>query len=77
MASKDDILRVRTSLKYGWAWKPIADAISLFADGTTKTHIFGNIDGDKPIRPHKDLVMNKVLPPAPSHTQEAGEANPS
>jgi hypothetical protein len=56
MAGNYDVFTVPTSLKYGWAWEFIADAISLSADRTTKHHILGKIDGDQPIRPIKNFV---------------------
>ena len=74
MASKDDILRVRAGLKYGWAREAIAEAISLFVDGTTEHHVFRNVDGDEPVRSVKDFVSNE---PASSHAQEACQACPS
>ena len=72
MPCKDDVLGVRTGLEYRWPRKAIPDASSLF-EGTTKHHIFGNIDGDEPVRSHKDFVVDEALPIASGHTQEACE----
>jgi hypothetical protein len=74
MASKHDVLRVRTSLKYSWAREAIADAISVRADGTTERHVFTNVDGDEPVRSIKDFVRYET---ASSHAQETCKACPT
>jgi hypothetical protein len=76
MASKDDILRVRAGLKYRRAREAIAEAISLFAAGTTEHHIVRNVDGDEPVRPIKDFVPNEPET-ASSHAHEACQGCPS
>jgi hypothetical protein len=60
MAGNDDVSGVAASLKHSGAWKGVADAISVRADRTTERHVFGDVDGNKPIRPIKDFVPTEA-----------------